>query len=166
MPKPRPAPPPTSGPDLRPDRVRARSTLLVVDVDPVHRMIVCRAGIQAGFDTVGTTLEEAEILLESRSYDLIALDLSSEPRDAMDIIYHLAAQGSGLPLVVIGADDKTRTEAVSIAGFLGLNVCGSLQTPIDIAGLRRTFDKIERTFSNSPLTDDGCGPKKRILGRC
>lgn len=135
---------PASASDPPGAHIGPRLTLLVVDDDPVHRMVVCRAGIRAGFDTVSMAIDEAKAELENRHHDVIALHLSTGGDKAMDVVYRLAAQESGSRLVIIGADDVLRSEAANAAGFLGLQVCASLSSPIDVVQLHRTFDAIGR----------------------
>ena len=50
--------------------------LLVVDDVITQRTIICRIGIQCGFDAVGAaTLQEAKQLIQERKFDCITIDL-------------------------------------------------------------------------------------------
>jgi DNA-binding response OmpR family regulator len=114
------------------------TTLLVIDDDTVHRMIICRIANRAGFDATGAaTYEDAVRLLGENVYTAIALDLSLGQHGGVDILHVLAAMDCPTPIIIIsGSGETIRNETISLANLLSLNVCEAFPKPVDLGQLR------------------------------
>ncbi len=116
----------------------SRRRLLVVDDEPIERMLVTHAVAPLGFtvDAAGS-LEDAALLLGRHVYDAIVLDLALGETEGISLLPDLRA-GATDPLVIFvsGMDDRVRAASTRLAGTLGLRVGGALAKPVAPAALR------------------------------
>jgi two-component system, chemotaxis family, chemotaxis protein CheY len=126
------------------DAERAMPSLLVIDDDGLHRMIICRCGSKAGYAPAGAaTFEEAVKLTQKTKFDCVTLDLSLGAHVGIEVLHHLQAIGCNMPIIVIsGCDEVTCQEAVKLAKLLGLNVWQSIPKPVDLAVLRYWLERL------------------------
>ena len=122
------------------------ANLLVIDDDTVHRMIICRIAIRAGFTPTGAaSYEEALTMLHDNAYAAITLDLSLGQHGGVEILHYLYALGSTAPIIIIsGSDEAVRNETVGLAQVLNLNVYQSLAKPVDLAHLREILTDLRK----------------------
>lgn len=115
------------------------ATLLVIDDDSVHRMIICRVAGRVGFEATGAgSYEEAIGLLSKNLYTAITLDLSLGQHGGVDILHFVAAMDSPTPIIIIsGSGENIRNETLGLASLLSLNVCDAMPKPVDLAQLRQ-----------------------------
>jgi DNA-binding response OmpR family regulator len=124
----------------KPASVAATSpTLLVIDDDSVHQMIICRVAGRAGFEAIGAgSYEEAIRLLSNNVYTAITLDLSLGEHGGVDILHFIAAKDSPTPIIIVsGSGENIRNETLGLAGLLSLNVCDAMPKPVNLAQLRQ-----------------------------
>lgn len=114
-------------------------TLLVIDDDTVHRMIICKVANRAGFAVTGAaTYDEAVKLLGEHEYAAISLDLSLGQRGGVDVLHYLAAMDCEAPIIIVsGSGETIRSETLSVAYLLNINVCEALPKPVNLGQLRR-----------------------------
>lgn len=119
----------------------ARPTVLVVDDDTVHRMILTKVATRVGWSATGAaTYEEAVALIGANAYDLITLDLTLGRRGGVEVLHALAAIGSATPVLIVSASPEAiREESAGVGSVLSLNVCGSLAKPVDLVRLRQVL---------------------------
>jgi DNA-binding NtrC family response regulator len=113
-------------------------TLLVIDDDTVHRMIICKVASRAGFVATGAaSYEEAVKLLGEHSYTAVTLDLSLGQHGGVDVLHFIAAMDYEMPVIIVsGSGEDIRNESMSVAHLLSVNVCRTLPKPVDLAQLR------------------------------
>jgi two-component system, chemotaxis family, chemotaxis protein CheY len=123
----------------------AGPSILVVDDDVVHRMVICRVAAKVGYVPIeASSYEEAEPLLSSRAFDCISLDLSLGKRGGIDVLNLIAEHAKQSPVIIIsGSDLDLRAEATSIARRLGLNSYDPLPKPVNLAELKQRLTNIK-----------------------
>lgn len=115
-----------------------RQHLLVVDDEPIQRLIVMRAVEPLGFTVDGAAdIEEAAALLANKNYDAVVLDLSLGATEGVSLLHTLHGHGTD-PVVVLvsGMDARVRAASCRMADALGVRITGALEKPIVPARLR------------------------------
>lgn len=127
------------GMDTPTGTVAKTPTLLVIDDDTVHRMIICRVANRAGFEATGAnSYDEAIRLLAEHVYTAITLDLSLGEHGGIDVLHFIASMDSPTPIIIVsGSGESIRNETLSLADLLSLNVCDAMCKPVDLTQLRR-----------------------------
>lgn len=146
-----PTPRPSGGPAL-PWSATAPG-VLVVDDDPVHRMVLCKTAERAGFvATSAASFGAAVACLRRGSYSAITLDLSLGTRNGLDVMHALVEMGCRTPIVIVsGSNAAMRSETVSMAALMKLDVRAALQKPVDLTLLRQVLVRIRQTAEACPL---------------
>ena len=94
-----------------PARALAAPSFLVIDDDPVHRMVISRIGEKAGYTiTAVAAAETAAAELRKQKFDCISLDLSLGGTNGALLLNDIATHNSQALLIVIIIDDKTGIE--------------------------------------------------------
>ncbi len=119
--------------------------LLVIDDDNLHRMIICRVAVRAGYAPAGAaTYEEAAQLAQDGKFDCVTLDLSLGQHAGVEMLRHLWVVGCKAPIIVIsGCDDTTCAETVKVAKSLNLVVLATMPKPVDLAVLRYCLERLK-----------------------
>lgn len=122
-----------------PGATASSPSLLVIDDDTVHRMIICRVAARAGYTaTEAASYEEAVGLLRHNTYTLITLDLTLGQHGGADVLHVIAAMDLKTPIIIVSSSNETiRRETAAMANLLSLNVCRALPKPVDLGELRR-----------------------------
>jgi CheY-like chemotaxis protein len=125
--------------DSGPEADAPAPSLLVIDDDTVHRMIIGRVAARAGYTvTDAASYEEAVALLERNAYTLITLDLTLGQHGGAEVLHVIAAMDLKTPIVIVSSSNETiRRETAAMANLLSLNVCRALAKPVDLGELRR-----------------------------
>ena len=120
-----------------PARAVAAPSFLVIDDDPVHRMVISRIGDKAGYAiTAAATAEAAAGEIRAHKFDCISLDLSLGGTNGALLLNDIAAHnGQALLIVISGATAATREDTLVLALKLRLNVIEAPK-PVDLANLR------------------------------
>jgi CheY-like chemotaxis protein len=135
----KPAPPkaPTDeAPEAAPDAAPALA-LLIIDDDPVHRMVIGKVGEKAGYAvTTAGTVEDAAMKIGEQKYHCISLDIALNGHSGNQVLRGIArSNGDVLLLVVSSAAAEVREETVENARDLRLRVI-EIPKPVDLAQLR------------------------------
>ncbi|RAI43326.1 response regulator [Rhodoplanes roseus] len=122
------------------------ASLLVIDDDTVHRMIICRVAGRAGYEATGaSSYEEAVALLERHAYTVITLDLTLGQHGGAEVLHVIAAMDLKTPIIIVSSSTETiRRETAAMANLLSLNVCRTLPKPVDLAQLRAILLEIRQ----------------------
>jgi EAL domain-containing protein (putative c-di-GMP-specific phosphodiesterase class I)/CheY-like chemotaxis protein len=133
--------------------------LLVVDDEPVQRLLVRRIAERSGFlvESAAGGIEAVDCL-ERSEYQVVVLDLSLGREDGITVLRRIANTASP-PLLVLmtGFDDRVRLAASRLASMLGIVVAGTLRKPIvpgDLTALLQrsvTASRKMATCSSGPL---------------
>jgi CheY-like chemotaxis protein len=120
-----------------PTRAIAAPSFLVIDDDPVHRMVISRIGEKAGYTIIAVaTAEAAAAEMKKQKFDCISLDLSLGGTNGALLLNDIATHNSQALLIVIsGATAATREDTLVLALKLRLNVIEAPK-PVDLANLR------------------------------
>jgi two-component system, chemotaxis family, chemotaxis protein CheY len=123
----------------------APSRVLIIDVDKVHRMLMCRAADRAGYVPAGAaTYEEAAKLAQKSAFDCVTLDLSLGRHASAEMLRHLHMIDCRATILVVGAADSADcAEVARIARSLGLNVGDPVPKPVDVGMLRFTLEQMK-----------------------
>jgi DNA-binding response OmpR family regulator len=127
--------------------------LLVIDDDNLHRMIICRVAVRAGYTPAGAaTYEEAAQLAQDGNFDCITLDLSLGQHAGVELVRLLWVVGNKAPIIVIsGCDDETCAETVKVAKSLNLVVLATMPKPVDLAVLRYCLERLKDDGSDADV---------------
>ena len=119
--------------------------LLVIDDDNLHRMIICRVAVKAGYLTSGAgSYDEAAQLVQENAFDCITLDLSLGDHAGVELLRHFWVIGCKVPIIIIsGCDDATCSETVRVAASLKLNVWESIHKPVNLVVLRASLERLK-----------------------
>lgn len=122
-------------------RPRAHS-LLVIDDDPVHRMVIGKVGQKAGYRlTTSGSVEEAMAKLAEQKFDCISLDLSLGGQSGQLLLDSIAQNNKDALLIIIsGAAPELREATLASARGQNLNVIDAPK-PVDLVSLRRSLDE-------------------------
>jgi two-component system, chemotaxis family, chemotaxis protein CheY len=128
-----PSQPPTTAPTAA-----APPSFLVIDDDPVHRMVMGKVGEKAGYVvTTAGTVEDAAMKISEQKYHCISLDIALHGQSGNQVLRGIArSNGDVLLLVVSSAAAEVREETVESARNLRLKVM-EIPKPVDLAALRR-----------------------------
>ncbi|MFL9824261.1 response regulator [Rhodoplanes sp. SY1] len=124
----------------------AASTVLVIDDDPVHRMVLCKTADRAGYvPTQAATFGAAVSSLRRTVFTAITLDLSLGARNGLDVMHALVEMDCRSPIVIVsGSNAAMRSETVSMAILMKLDVREALPKPVDLTLLRQVLTRIRR----------------------
>jgi DNA-binding NtrC family response regulator len=106
-------------PDTGPES-GATDTILVVDDEARIRRLLEMALVDGGYRVLPAgSVEEAEALLEKEAVDLVLSDLALPGRSGLDLLAHLRAQGSEVPVILITAFGtvESAVEAMKLGAF-------------------------------------------------
>ncbi len=112
-------------------------SLLVIDDDPVHRMVLGKVGEKAGYVlTTAGSVEDATQKISQHKFNCISLDLSLGGESGAQVLTSIATHNSNALLIVIsGAAAAIREETLRMARELQLNVIEAPK-PVDLIALR------------------------------
>jgi CheY-like chemotaxis protein len=116
----------------------AALSFLVIDDDPVHRMVIGKVAEKAGYAvTAAGTVEDAAMKIGEQKYHCISLDIALNGQSGNQVLRGIArSNGDVLLLVVSSAAAEVREETVESARNLRLKVM-EIPKPVDLASLRR-----------------------------
>ena len=112
-------------------------SLLVIDDDPVHRMVLGKVGEKAGYVlTTAGSVEDAAKKIGQHKFDCISLDLALGGESGAQVLSSIATHNSDALLIVIsGAAVAVREATFKMAQDLCLNVVEAPK-PVDLIALR------------------------------
>ena len=120
------------------------SSLLIIEDELVHSAILSRIAGGVGFTTAAAhSYEDACNALDAVQFDCITLDLGLGGHVGVDVLRYLATTQCKAQIIVISRSDKNVCrEMVELGRALDLNVCESVQKPIDLEALREILEHI------------------------
>lgn len=122
-------------------------TVLVIDDDPVHRMVLCKTAERAGYvPTQAASFGAAVSSLRRTAFTAITLDLSLGARNGLDVMHALVEMDCRAPIVIVsGSNAAMRSETVSMAVLMKLDVREALPKPVDLTLLRQVLNRIRQS---------------------
>ena len=113
--------------------------LLIIEDRHVHGAVIGRSAVRLGFAiTHAHNYENACEMLRKQQFDCITLDLGLGDHVGFEVLRYLANIQSRAQIIVISETDREiRDDTVELGRALALNVCGSIQKPIDLSTLRQ-----------------------------
>ena len=110
---------------------------LVVDDDPVQRLVIAKVGSKAGYAvTTAATLEDAAREIRQQQFDCITLDLLLGGENGMVMLVEIAKHNPDAMVIVIsGASPAVREATLQIAADLHLH-SAELPKPVNFSALR------------------------------
>jgi two-component system chemotaxis response regulator CheY len=135
------------------DRVLGLLSLLVIEDDPVQRMLIAGAAEKAGYAvTQASSCAEGISLLRTRSFCCVTLDLMLEDGDGSDVLRAMAEASYRGPVIVIsGMGAGRRSASRLLARSLGMELLHSFPKPIDLAALRISLANLRSTVAGLPI---------------
>jgi CheY-like chemotaxis protein len=115
-------------------------SLLIIDDDPVHRMVIKRVAERAGLRVeVAPTAEEAADKLSKGRYRWVTLDLNLGCEQGVHLVRNIAAmKPRPLVLVVSSSEASVRQFVVDVGAQYDMRLM-DMSKPIDLKILRETF---------------------------
>ena len=112
-------------------------SLLVIDDDPVHRMVIGKVGEKTGYTlTTASSIDDAAVKIETQKFDCISLDLSLGGQNGAQVLGTIARHNKDALLIVIsGAAAQVREDTLRLANELAIQVIEAPK-PVDLVGLR------------------------------
>jgi CheY-like chemotaxis protein len=112
--------------------------LLIIEDRHVHGAVIGRSAVRLGFAVSHAhNYENASEMLRKQQFDCITLDFGLGDHVGYDVLRYLAIIQSKAKIIVISETDREiRDDMVELGRALALNVCGSIQKPIDLSTLR------------------------------
>ncbi|MBB1094180.1 response regulator [Rhodopseudomonas pseudopalustris] len=146
------------------DKLLGLLNLLVVDDDPMQRMLIAGAAEKAGYTvTHAASCAEGIALFRDRSFDCVTLDLMLDDGDGADVMRAMAdARYSGPMIVISGMDSERRRASRALARSLGMDLLQSFPKPIDLAALRISLANLRSNVAGLPIVHswgEVCGPR-------
>jgi len=151
-------------PDAMADRLIGLLSLLVIDDDPMQRMLISSAAEKAGYAvTQATSCAEGIAQIRARNFCCVTLDLRLDDGDGGDVLRAMAAANYQGPVIVIsGMDAHRRSASRLLARSLGMELLHSFPKPIDLAALRISLANLRSTIAGLPIVHswgEVCGPR-------
>jgi two-component system chemotaxis response regulator CheY len=146
------------------DKLLGLLSLLVVDDDPVQRMLIAGAAEKVGYAaTHAASCAEGIALIRDKHFDCVTLDLMLDDGDGADVMREMAAAAYKGPLIVIsGMNSLRRRASRDLAKSLGIDLLQSFPKPIDLAALRISLANLRSTVAGLPIVHswgEVCGPR-------
>lgn len=138
--------------NLKPAGVIEAQRLLVVEDDPVLRMLIVRAAENAGYEAAqARSCFEAIERLRLEKFSCITLDLTLEDGDGARVMRQMALVGCEVPVIVIsGMDARSRSESRALAKRLDIRILQSFPKPVDLAALRISLANLRSVAAGLP----------------
>jgi len=121
------------------------NSLLIIEDALIHSSIIGHIARKAGFVTTAAhSYEDACKVLNARQFDCITLDLGLGEHVGLDVLRYLSTVRCKAQIIVISQSDKDICDdMVELGRALDLNVCQSVQKPMDLDALRETLVRIQ-----------------------
>lgn len=122
--------------------------LLVIDDDQVHRTIICKIAVRAGFEPVEAgTLDEVVELTTYNDFEGVTLDLSLGEQAGTEVLRHFADRDFRAPIIILsGAKSEIARKAHDFGESLDLTMLEAVSKPVDLTELREQLSIIARTW--------------------
>lgn len=122
--------------------------LLVIDDDAVHRTIICKIAVRAGFEPVeAETLAQVIDLMTYNDFEGATVDLSLGEAAGTDVLRHFAARDFRSPVIILsGATAEVTRKAHDLGETLDLTMLEAVGKPVDLVELRNQLSTIARTW--------------------
>ena len=119
-------------------------SILVIDDDPVHRMIICKLAAKIGFEAVeAETCGDVVRLTAHDTYDCVTLDLSLGERLGTEVLLHFSICRFRSPIIILsGADAGLAKSAFEFGQSLDLDMVDLVSKPVSPAELRERLADI------------------------
>jgi CheY-like chemotaxis protein len=117
-------------------------SLLVIDDDAVHRMVIGKVGEKAGYAlTTASSVEDAIGKLAQQKFDCISLDLSLGGQSGLLVLESIAQNNKDALLIIIsGATADVREATLASAHDLHIHVMEAPK-PVDLIALRARLNE-------------------------
>jgi DNA-binding response OmpR family regulator len=122
--------------------------LLVIDDSEVHRTIICKIAVRAGFvpveaETLGDVVEQ----MTYNDFEGVTLDLSLGEEAGTEVLRHFAERDFRAPIIILsGADAEIARKAHDLGQSLDLTMLEAVSKPVDLTELRDQLSIIARTW--------------------
>jgi two-component system chemotaxis response regulator CheY len=146
------------------DRVIGLLSLLVIEDEPVQRMLIAAAAEKAGYVvTQAASCAEGIERMRSATYCCITLDLMLEDGDGTEVLKAMAAAHYAGPVIVIsGMTSERRRASRLLARSLGMELLQCFPKPVDLAALRISLANLRSAVAGLPVIHswgEVCGPR-------
>jgi CheY-like chemotaxis protein len=122
--------------------------LLVIDDSEVHRIIICKIAIKAGFVTMeAENCGDVVRLTTLNKFEGATLDLSLGERAGTEVLRHFAICKFRAPIIILsGANPEVTRNAYELGQSLDLNMLEPIGKPADLAALREMLTTMARDW--------------------
>jgi DNA-binding NtrC family response regulator len=118
--------------------------ILIVDDVPIHRMIICKVAIKAGFaPSEAENREDVRRLVAAVDFECATLDLSLGEQQGTEVLRDLFDLDFRAPIVIVSGSDSIAAEsAFDFGRALGLNMLEPVGKPLDLARFRKILTRV------------------------
>ncbi len=117
--------------------------VLIVDDDPVHRMLIGRLAEQVGLKTgFASTAHDAIEKLSQEDFCAMTLDLNLGEDDGTDVLEYLADRSIEMRVFVISGSERSQYEAAVNFGVLNRIDVVDFPKPIQLPYLRECLAQV------------------------
>jgi CheY-like chemotaxis protein len=125
-----------------------RPRLLVIDDSEVHRLIICKIAVRAGFEPMeAENCAEVVRLTMHHEFQGTTLDLSLGERAGTEVLRHFANCDFRAPIIILsGAEPEVTRKAHDFGQSLDLTMLEAVAKPVDLNELREQLSIIARAW--------------------
>ena len=117
--------------------------VLIVDDDPVHRMLIARLAEQVGLQTsFAANARDAIEKLSQEDFCVMTLDLNLGEEDGTDVLEYLADRAIEMRVFVISGSERSQYEAAVNFGVLNRIDIVDFPKPIQLPYLRECLKQV------------------------
>jgi CheY-like chemotaxis protein len=131
--------------DARSDVTGRLPRILIVEDVAVHRMIICKVAVKAGFAvSEAESCEEVKRLIKAWDFDCVTLDLALGEQEGTDVMKYFHEIGFRAPIIIVSVSDFAAAQgALNFGRALGLNMLEPVEKPVDLALLREILAAVK-----------------------
>jgi DNA-binding response OmpR family regulator len=122
--------------------------LLVIDDSEVHRTIICKIAVRAGFEPVeAESCSDVVELTTYNDFEGVTLDLSLGEQAGTEVLRHFAERDFRSPIIILsGANSEVARKAHDLGQSLDLTMLEAVSKPVDLTELRDQLSLIARAW--------------------
>jgi len=122
--------------------------LLVIDDDQVHRTIICKIAVRAGFEPVeAASLADVVEHTTYNEFEGVTLDLSLGEQAGTEVLRHFADLDFRAPIIILSAaNSEVARKSHDFGQSLDLTMLEAVAKPVDLTELRNQLSIIARTW--------------------
>lgn len=122
--------------------------LLVIDDCEVHRQIICKLAVKAGFEPMeAENYADAVEMMNYNDFEGVTLDLALGESAGTEVLRYCAERDFRSPIIILsGAKAEVARKAHDLGESLDLTMLEAVAKPVDLSALREQLSIISRAW--------------------